>query len=254
MALALHANRSESFTEMPHRAPARATIRVFIAEDHRITLWGLQRLIDSAAPRMEVVGTATTRSQLLTHVALPDADLVLMDLDLNGEDATEVMDDLLRRCPGRVLILTGENDPERHRQAVLSGARGVLHKSQSAETVLQAIDKVHAGEVWLERGLLGDVLGRLTGRTQAPSPQSDEQRRIASLTPRERQIVSLMTRSASLKQMAVADELGMSEHTLRNHLTTIYSKLKVRGRLELHVFATQHGLAMDDGPPPLLRA
>lgn len=83
--------------------------------------------------------------------------------------------------------------------------------------------------------------------------QSETQRRIATLTPRERQIVSLMTRSVGLKQLAVADELGMSEHTLRNHLTTIYSKLKVRGRLELHVFATDHGLTADDVPVTMAR-
>lgn len=242
----LHTPGPEMFSAMPHCTGARTTIHVFIAEDHRVTLWGLQRLIETMLPRMDVVGTATSRTQMLTHPALPDADLVLMDLDLGGENAIEVMDDLLRRCPGRVLILTGEDDPERHRQAVLSGARGVLHKSQPAEMVLQAIDKVHAGEIWLERGLLGDVLGRLTGRTQSPPVQSDSQRRIGSLTPRERQIVSLMTRSVGLKQLAVADELGMSEHTLRNHLTTIYSKLKVHGRLELHVFATEHGLAAND--------
>lgn len=232
--------------EMPLCATTRPLIRVFIAEDHRITLWGLKQLIEGATPRMEVVGTATSRSDLVSHPALPDANLILMDMDLNGEDATEVMTDVLRRCPGHVLILTGEDGPERHRQAVLCGAHGVLHKSQSAETLLQAIQKVHAGEVWLERGLLGDVLGRLTGRSTVAPVRNDEQRRILSLTPREREIISLMTRSASLKQMAVAEQLGMSEHTLRNHLTTIYSKLRVCGRLELHVFATNHGLSTID--------
>lgn len=245
--------KPRTVTEVQPGTPTRTTIRVFIAEDHRVTLWGLQRLIDSAGPRMKVVGTATTSHQLLNHPALAEADVVLMDLNLNSENITQVMDDLIRRCPGRVLILTEHENQEQHRLAVLSGARGVLHKSHSAETVLQAIDKVHAGEVWLERGLLGDVLERLTGRPPAPPLMSPEQRRIASLTPRERQIVSLMTRSASLKQVAVAAELGMSEHTLRNHLTTIYSKLKVRGRLELHVFATKHGLAVEDRPTPLSR-
>lgn len=170
LAQPLHTTRMENHPEMPHCTGARTAIHIFIAEDHRVTLWGLQRLIETAAPRMAVVGTATARSQMITHPSLPDADVVLMDLDLGGEDAIEVMDDLLRRCPGRVLILTGEDDPERHRQAVLSGARGVLHKSQSAEMVLHAIDRVHAGEIWLERGLLGDVLGRLTGRTQSARP------------------------------------------------------------------------------------
>ena len=129
----------------------------------------------------------------------------------------------------------------------MQGARGVLHKSQGADTILRAIEKVHEGEIWLERGLLADVLGRLTGSTPEPRVEDVHARRIASLTPREREIVSLMVRSSGAKQLAVAEELHMSEHTLRNHLTTIYSKLCVHGRLELHVFATEHGLAAVDG-------
>ena len=69
-----------------------------------------------------------------------------------------------------------------------------------------------------------------------------DRQRIASLTPREREIVVTMVHCSGAKQLAVADELNMSEHTLRNHLTTIYDKLGVRGRLELHVFSTTHGL------------
>ena len=72
--------------------------------------------------------------------------------------------------------------------------------------------------------------------------RSTDAKRIASLTPREREIVVTIVRSAGAKQLAVAGELHMSEHTLRNHLTTIYSKLDVRGRIELHVYATAQGL------------
>jgi len=234
------------------RRATRSGIRVLIAEDHRITLWGLQRLIESSVQPMSVVGTAGTRAELVAHPALPEADVVLVDLDLQGEDASTVLADVQRRCAGHVLILTGTADGAQHRHAVLQGARGVLHKSQPAETVLQAIEKVHAGEVWLERSLLGDVLGRLTGAVIGREPalhQSDAQRRIATLTPREREIVRLLVRSASAKLLSVASDLGLSEHTLRNHLTTIYSKLAVRGRLALHVFACDHGLAGADAEP-----
>ena len=226
-----------------HRALQRA-IRVFVAEDHQITLWGLQRLINASSPRMEVVGTASSHAELMNHDAAAAADVILLDLDLGGEDTGASLACLRQRCHGRVLVLTAADDLTQHRDAMLRGARGVIHKSEPAETILRAIEKVNDGEVWLHRALLGDVLGMLTdgGPTAAPRQQDPDAKRIASLTPREREIVVTMVRSAGAKQLVVADELCMSEHTLRNHLTTIYSKLCVHGRLELHVYATAHGL------------
>jgi len=221
-------------------------IRVFVAEDHHITLWGLQRLINASSPRMEVVGSASSHAELMNHNAAALADVILLDLDLGGEDTSESLACLRQRCPGRVLVLTAADDLAQHRAAVLKGARGVIHKSEPAETILRAIEKVNNGEVWLQGTLLGEVLGLLTdgGPSAAPRQQDPDARRIASLTPREREIVVTMVRSAGAKQLSVADELGMSEHTLRNHLTTIYSKLCVHGRLELHVYATAHGLGV----------
>ena len=234
----------------PSRAPVSADtapIRVFLADDHRVTLWGLQHLIDSARPAMEVVGTASSRAELVAHAALAETDLLLLDLDLAGENSCTALADVQRRCPGHVLILTADDNVAHHRQAVLLGARGVLHKSESADTVLRAIRKVHEGEIWLHRNMVADVLGQLTGRPAAAPPAHDgPSQRIASLTPRERDIVTTMVRMSGGKQLAIADALGMSEHTLRNHLTAIYAKLCVRGRLELHLFATEHGLEKPD--------
>jgi two-component system, NarL family, nitrate/nitrite response regulator NarL len=226
-------------------------IRVFIAEDHKITLWGLRRLIDAMAPQMLVVGTASSHRELMQDEAAAQADVILLDLDLGGEDAGASLAQLRQRCHGHVLVVTAADNVAQHRAAVMQGARGVVHKSEPAETILRAIEKVHSGEVWLHRALLGQVLGLLTdGGPAAPTRQADpEAQRIASLTPREREIVVTMTRSSGDKQLAVAANLGMSEHTLRNHLTTIYSKLNVRGRLELHVYATAHGLGATHQPP-----
>jgi two-component system, NarL family, nitrate/nitrite response regulator NarL len=223
---------------------AARPIRVFIAEDHKITLWGLRRLIDAMSPQMVVVGTASSHGELMHDEAAALADVILLDLDLGGEDTGASLAQLRRRCPGHVLVVTAADDLAQHRAAVMQGARGVVHKSEPAETILRAIEKVHGGEVWLHRALLGQVLGLLTdGSLAAPARKADpEAQRIASLTPREREIVITMTQSSGDKQLAVAANLGMSEHTLRNHLTTIYSKLNVRGRLELHVYATAHGI------------
>jgi two-component system nitrate/nitrite response regulator NarL len=219
-------------------------IRVFLAEDHQITLWGLRKLIDASFPRMEVVGTASSLTELVNHDAAALANVILLDLNLGGEDVMTSLSCLRQRCPGRVLVLTASDDLAQHRTAMMKGARGVIHKSEPAETILRAIEKVNQGEIWLHRALLGEVLGLLTDNNPSAAPrQTDPDAiRIASLTAREREIVVLMVHSAGSKQLAVADELNMSEHTLRNHLTTIYSKLGVHGRLELHVYATAHGL------------
>lgn len=225
-------------------AAAPRAIRVFIAEDHQITLWGLRRLIDASHPRMEVIGTASSHAELMNHDAAANADVIVLDLDLHGQDTAMSLGTLRQRCPGRVLVLTAADDIVKHRAAVMKGARGVVHKSEPAETILRAIEKVNEGQVWLRAALLGQVMSLLTesGPTAPPQPTDPDAERIASLTPREREIVVTMLRRAGAKQIAVAGELCISDHTLRNHLTTIYSKLGVRGRLELHVYASAHGL------------
>lgn len=222
--------------------PAAPPIRVFLVDDHRLTLWGLERLIESAHPRMAVVGTARSRRELMAHRAVTAADVIVLDLDLGEDRGTDAMPDLVREYPARVLVLTGDGDRQHHRQAVLQGARGVVHKSQPAEVILHAIEKVHTGEVWLERSVMASVLSDLVGHDRSPE-RSGQGERIARLTPKEREVVRALVRHRGAKNFVVADELHISEHTLRNHLTTIYDKLGVRGRLELYLYATEHGLA-----------
>jgi DNA-binding NarL/FixJ family response regulator len=233
------------------RQPARAEpIRVFIADDHRITLWGLQQLVNSSPRPMHVVGTATGLQDLLDHPALREADVVVLDLDLGGVDSTQSIPRISASGSAKVLVLTASNDMQVHRQVILQGARGVLHKGEPAAMILKAIEKIHAGEVWVDRALMGQVLGMLTDSQgpSRPAPGNPDAVRIAGLTARERDIIVTMVRCAGMKQMAVAAELGMSENTLRNHLTTIYSKLMVRGRLELHLYAIEHGLGHGHTP------
>jgi len=221
------------------QAGESAAIKVFLVDDHPTILWGLERLMDSADPSMKVVGTASTRNELFARVPRANPDVIVLDLDLNGASALDCLHELSTQSPARILVLTGISDPVIHEQAVMQGARGVVHKREPGETILRAINKVHSGEIWLDRNSVGRILNALA-RGQKSDPEADK---IAALTPKERHIVSMLMSEKGARNKVLADKLHMSEHTLRNHLTTIYSKLQVSGRLELYLYATSHRLA-----------
>ena len=218
---------------------AGSPIRVFLVDDHRATLWGLERLIDSAADRMCLVGSATSIAELLATPASRDADVIVLDLDLAGVESTESLADLGRTLSARILMLTGDRNPDAHCRAVAAGARGVVRKEEPVDMLLRAIEKVHAGDVWVNRGMIDDLMGMLKGERAATDAHAA---RIASLTPKELHVIAAVVLHRGAKSLILADGLGISEHTLRNHLTAIYQKLQVHGRLELYVYAKEHGL------------
>lgn len=214
-------------------------IRVFVVDDHRATLWGLERLIDSATDRMRLVGSATSLDEMLASPGSRDADVIVLDLDYGGEDCSGSFTELLRALSARVLVLTGARDTDTHRRAVLGGARGVVRKEEPVDNLLRAIEKVHEGEIWLNRQLIGSVMNALTGGHDA---ETADHAKIASLTHKEHEVIATVVRHKGAKSLVLADDLGISEHTLRNHLTAIYHKLGVHGRLELYLYAKEHGL------------
>jgi two-component system, NarL family, nitrate/nitrite response regulator NarL len=97
---------------------------------------------------------------------------------------------------------------------------------------------VHNGEIWLDRTSLGRVVTALS-RGQKSDPEAVK---IATLTPKERQIIAMIMKEKGARNKVIAAKLHMSEHTLRNNLTTIYSKLEVTSRLELYLYAASHRL------------
>ncbi len=219
-------------------------VRVLLADDHTVTLWGLRQLVESASPRMCVAGTAGSCAELLAHPALPQTDVVLLDLGLRDANAIDCVRQLVNDADVQVVVLTGDLNPQHHREAVLRGARGVVLKSQPAEDVLDAIEHVHAGEVWLDGALMSMLLGKLPGLSNPRGDAKDDASlRIDSLTPKERQVIQSLVAHRGAKSLVVAEALGMSEHTLRNHLTVIYSKLNVHGKLDLYAYAIERKLA-----------
>ena len=215
-------------------------IRVVIVDDHVVVRTGLRMLIESR-PGITVVGEASNGSEALAVVARTQPNIIVLDLDLGGESGLDYFPGLRTAAStARVLVLTGVRDPELHRRAVRLGSMGLVRKEEAAEVLLQAIKKVHAGEVWLEPAMIASVLGEMTG-TRASQLLDPEAAKIASLTEREREVVTLMGQGLRNKQ--IAERLGISETTVRHHLTSIFAKLGVTDRLELVIYIYRHGLA-----------
>jgi DNA-binding NarL/FixJ family response regulator len=216
-------------------------IRVFLIDDHRSIVWGLERLIESGKPPMHVVGSAATCAEALAQLGKAAPDVILLDMDLGRESGLDAIPQLLDACAAKILVLTGVRDTTLHDKAVIAGARGVVSKEAPADTILTASARVHEGQVWLDRAATGRIIVEFSrkGAAQAADP---EQLKIESLTEREREIVTATANNAGATAKTIAEQLHISEHTLRNHLTAIYDKLGVVNRLELFAYAHKHGL------------
>lgn len=216
-------------------------IRVLLVDDHRTVLWGLEKLIDSAKPRMQVVGVAASGQEALCAAELNQPDVILLDLDLGDASGLDLLPHLLRDNDTKVLILTGTRDPDVREVAVLRGARGMVHKAESAETILNAITRVSRGEIWLDRASTAKVIATLSA-TGGQKRSDAEDSPIAALTQKERDIVAAIVKHQGAPTKVIARALCLSSHTVRNHLASIYSKLDVHSRLELFMYAKEHGL------------
>ncbi|PYS54625.1 MAG: DNA-binding response regulator [Acidobacteria bacterium] len=212
-------------------------IRVCIIEDHAVVRAGLRMLIETK-DGMAVVGEAANRVEAFAAATKNPPDIFILDLDLDDESGLDFLPDLISTCAGaRVLVLTSATDMETHHQAIEAGALGLVLKAEASEVLLHAIEKVHSGEVWLTRSQTASVLSRIA----QGSTDDAESRKIQSLTKREREIVALVAHG--FKRSQIADSLFISETTVRNHLTSILSKLEVTDTFDLVFYAYRHGLA-----------
>lgn len=205
-----------------------------------LVAWGLERLINTASPKLATAGTSSSLLECVGQLQKQDADVIVVDLD--NEANPDALAQFSSQVPGRILAITSTTDSAQHDRAILAGARGVVSKRESPAALLKAIEKVKEGEIWLDRDATSRIFMQLV-KGKASHAADPAQGRIASLTRRERQTVAAVASDASAPGKVIADRLNMSEHTLRNHLTSIYGKLGVTNRVDLYAFAHKHGLA-----------
>jgi len=217
------------------------TVRVVLVDDQTLVRTGFKLVLDETGD-IEVVGEAADGAQALDVVARTRPDVVLMDVrmpGLNGIEAT-------RRIrsgphPAKVIILTTFDLDEYVLAGLRAGASGFLLKDALAADLVSAVRVVVAGEAVAAPSVTRRLFAHYLGRTPAP-PSADE--RLAALTGRERQILTLITRGLSNAEIAVA--LTLAESTVKTHLSRILAKLDLRDRVQAVILGYECGLATTD--------
>jgi DNA-binding NarL/FixJ family response regulator len=203
-------------------------IRVVVADDHAMVRGALVGLLDRADD-IEVVGAARNGEEAVAVALESTPDLVLMDLEMPGVDGVAATRRLAREAPGvRVVVLTSFSDRERILDALEAGAVGYLLKDTDHDELLDALRIAHRGDSPLAPRAATAVLTKL--RNAAPA-----------LTGREEQVLRLI--GAGLPNKRIAMRLGITEQTVKSHVTRIFERIGVRDRTNAALWAQRHGLA-----------
>ena len=226
-------------------SPIQNPISVLLIQNQECVRFGLRLLIESK-PQVEVIGEASSYSQAISVIGQKTPDVILLDHEHGGDCGIDTIPDLFFAAKSaRVLVFTGEWNPEAHYQAFGLGAMGLVFKTDSPDLLIKAIETVHCGEAWIQSVTMARLLKEMwQGKIKTGEklqPKSDRRRNIHRLTVREQEVVALIGERLQNKQ--IADRLFVCEATVRHHLTSIYDKLNIKNRIELALYAYQHGLA-----------
>jgi two-component system, NarL family, nitrate/nitrite response regulator NarL len=208
-------------------------VRVLIADDHPVFREGLRLLLELDC-KIRVVAEAGDGLEAAELTCKLKPDLVLLDLRMprcSGIEALQLIQNL--SLPVRVLILATEVDKHDIMEVLKRGAAGIILKESTTQLLRKSIHSVVAGEYWVERQSISDLVQELTRR---PGPAStDVPQGPWRLTPRERQIVAEVVAGKTNKE--IAQEFCVSLQTVKHHLTNIFDKVGVHNRLELALFS-----------------
>jgi DNA-binding NarL/FixJ family response regulator len=203
------------------------TVRVMLVDDHRIVREGLSYML-GAADDVVIVGEADSGAELLATYDDIAPDVVLLDVHMPEMSGLEALEELRRGHPdAKVIMLSMQDQASYVQQALRGGALGYVLKSVGLDELLRAVEMVATGTVYLQGELV----------VAAVSPDAAES---ASLSPRELEVLGLM--SAGLQNKQIARRLGISEATVKTHVKALYARLGVRGRAEATARAMRLGL------------
>jgi two-component system nitrate/nitrite response regulator NarL len=219
------------------------TVRIVIADDHPIFRDGLRRLLE-AEPDLKVLGEASDGAEAVKLARQLKPDILLLDLAMPKHPGLEALRELSVAAAGsnpvRVILLTAAAEKGQIVEALQLGARGVVLKDSATQLLLKAIHTVMAGEYWVGRESVSNLVQYL--RTLMQSSSDEARQRKFGLTPRELEIVSAVVAGYSNKE--IAEYFKISEDTVKHHLSNVFDKLGVSTRLELALFAVNQALPL----------
>lgn len=209
-------------------------IRVLIADDHAIVREGLRSLI-ATDPQLKLVGEASDGEEAVRLFAELLPDVTLLDLMMPRKDGITAIEEIKAGCPeAKILVLTSFVEDEKVFPAIKAGALGYLLKETSPDDLLQAIREVYQGESSLSPAIARKLINELNRPSDAP--RTDE-----PLSGRELEVLVLI--AEGLSNQEIADQLVVSERTVRNHVGNILSKLHLANRTQAALYAVRKGLA-----------
>jgi two-component system NarL family response regulator len=204
-------------------------IRILIVDDHPVVRAGLTSMLGTQS-ELEVIASASGGHAALTILEKMKADVVLLDLRMPGLSGVETIPEIKRAGhTTRIIILTSFETDEDIFRTIQAGAQGYLLKDTSLRDMVEAIKDVHAGKRYIPR----DIAVRLTERMMR-----------AELTARELEILKMLSKGLTNKQIGVA--LGISGNTVKNHVNSVIEKLEVSDRTEAATTAIQRGIISAD--------
>ncbi len=219
-----------------------ADVRVLIVDDHDVVRRGLRTLLELVED-FDIVGEAGDGLQAVEAAGRLTPDVVLLDLEMPRLDGVGSIPKILEASPdSKILVLTSFATDEKVFPAIKAGALGYLLKDFTPEDLVAAIRDVNRGESRLHPQIARKVLDELANPADRPKTSDP-------LTGREVEVIRLM--ALGLGNQEIADELVISESTVRNHVSSILSKLHLANRTQAALYALRQGLArLDDGGPP----
>jgi NarL family two-component system response regulator LiaR len=208
-------------------------IRVLLADDHAVVRQGLRTFLD-LQDEIEVVGEAADGAEAVAAVERLEPDVVLMDLVMPEVDGIDAIRRIREQRPEtRVLALTSFVDDDKVFPALRAGAAGYLLKDVQPAELVRAIHAVHAGEALLHPTVVARLVEEVASDSRFDNPTD-------VLTTREREVIGLIARGRANK--AIALELGVSEKTVKTHVSNIFAKLGLTDRTQAALYAVRHGI------------
>ncbi|MDY6798626.1 MAG: response regulator transcription factor [Pseudomonadota bacterium] len=200
------------------------TQTIIVADDHPLFRAALKQAVNQAVPEARAVEVGSIKALQAAVDSHPDADLVLLDLNMPGAHGFSGLVFMRGQYPGLpVVVVSGSEDLQVMRRSIDYGASGFIPKSAPLPTITEAIQDILEGEVWLPDGIAEKI-------ERMQSDETDFSGKLASLTPQQFRVLGMLAEGLLNKQIAY--ELDVSEATIKAHITAVFRKLNVRNRTQ----------------------